>query len=365
MVTKKNKPVVPKAIPITILTGFLGAGKTSVLNHILHAEHGMRIAVLVNDFGALNIDAELIVGVEGESIKLSNGCICCTIRDDLMVETLNLLTQSQPPEYIIIETSGVSDPVAVAMTFREMEFIKAIELDSILTVIDAEQFEDVANDYQGLAIDQIGAADIIILNKVDLVDSAYIEHLKTNVIRRIAKQARIIEANFGKVPLELVIGVGQYDPQKLADKPRKDIHVHEQQDDGSHTHDHAHHHDDHDHTLVFDSWSWQGTQPLSFDRLSHALKNLPRSIYRAKGIIQLAETPHKRLIAQVAGKRITMYGADEGWGQQTPKSNLVFIGEQGGIDTDILQVVFDQCQVTDINATPFTLPELIEEKRES
>lgn len=360
--TRKNDPILPKAVPITILTGFLGAGKTSVLNHILHADHGLRIAVLVNDFGAVNIDAELIVGVEGESVKLSNGCICCTIRDDLMVETLNLLTQSEPPEYIIIETSGVSDPIAVAMTFREMEFTGAVELDSILTVIDADQFEDVANGYQGLATDQIFAADIIILNKVDLVRPEYLDYLKSDVIRGIAKQARIIETNFGKVPLELVLGVGKYDPQRLANKPHKDVHVHEQQDTDSHEHHHSHHHDDH--TLVFDSWSWHGTQPLSFDQLRHALKNLPRSIYRAKGIIQLAEMPEKRLVAQVVGKRITMYGAEEDWGNQTPHSDLVFIGEQGGIDTDILQVVLDQCQVKEAATAHTTIQGRIEDERQ-
>ena len=99
---------------MTILSGFLGAGKTTLLNHILHGNHGLKIAALVNDFGAINIDAQLVVGVEGETVNLSNGCICCTIRGDLLKETLKLLRREDPPEYIIIETSGVSDPIAVA-----------------------------------------------------------------------------------------------------------------------------------------------------------------------------------------------------------------------------------------------------------
>ncbi|NJO00189.1 MAG: GTP-binding protein [Anaerolineales bacterium] len=130
-----------QVIPLTIIGGFLGAGKTTLLNHILHSDHGLRVAVLVNDFGAINIDTQLIVGVEGETISLSNGCICCSIRDDLMEATLQLLERPDPPEYIIVETSGVSNPGAVKLTFMfSSELISRVRVDSIVTVIDAEQF---------------------------------------------------------------------------------------------------------------------------------------------------------------------------------------------------------------------------------
>jgi len=125
-------------IPITILSGFLGAGKTSLLNHILHGDHGLRVGVLVNDFGEINIDAELIAGVSGNSVSLSNGCVCCSIRDDLVESTLQLVQGPDRPEYLILETSGVADPVSVSLTFVESELKSLIDVDSILTVVDAE-----------------------------------------------------------------------------------------------------------------------------------------------------------------------------------------------------------------------------------
>ena len=138
-------------IPITILSGFLGAGKTSLLNHILHGNHGLRVGVLVNDFGEINIDAELVAGVSGNSVSLSNGCVCCSIRDDLVESTLQLVQGPDRPEYLILETSGVADPVSVSLTFVESELKSLIDVDSILTVVDAENIRNLDNEYEELA----------------------------------------------------------------------------------------------------------------------------------------------------------------------------------------------------------------------
>ena len=224
-------------IPVTILTGFLGAGKTTLLNRILHTDHGLKIAVLVNDFGKVNIDAQLVVGVEGESmINLSNGCICCTIRDDLLLAAEQLIARPDPPEYIVVEPSGVSDPVAVAQTFALLR--PHVQVDSIIAVIDCEQLPNLKGRNQLLALEQIGVADIILLNKVDLADPEVVTGMQT-WIRRINANARFLETIACNAPLELLLGVGNFTPDRLVNRTALDIHVHPEGE----THDHEHHHD--------------------------------------------------------------------------------------------------------------------------
>ena len=182
-------------VPVTIISGFLGAGKTSLLNHILNADHGLRVAVLVNDFGEINIDAELVSGVSGEStINLSNGCICCSIRDDLLEATVQLIQDPNPPEYIVVETSGVSDPEAVSLTFMAVELQSRTRVDSVLTVVDAEQIYQVNEKHRRLAVDQIAMADIVVLNKLDLVNDEKREEL-AEFVTDLVPRARILEAD--------------------------------------------------------------------------------------------------------------------------------------------------------------------------
>jgi G3E family GTPase len=339
-----TKPQFP--IPLTILTGFLGAGKTTLLNHILHGEHGLKIAVLVNDFGAVNIDTQLVVGVEGETVSLSNGCICCTIRDDLLVAVIDLLKRPEPPEYILIETSGVSDPASVVLTFAMPEVARAIRVDSIVTVIDAEQLCTLDDEYSQLAYAQIAVADIIVLNKVDITPPDMLAQLKED-IGKFIPSARIYETSFAKVPLELLLGVGQYDPVRVHQRTAKDVHVHGVDEASDHEHDHDYHHDDHDHdhdhSLVFSTWSWSSDAPLALSKVRDFLEMLPKTIYRAKGFLWIAEFAAKRAVVQLVGRRASLR-LGEAWAEGEARRNqLVFIASHGGIDAEALRNALEAC----------------------
>ncbi len=315
-------------IPVSLLAGFLGAGKTTLLNRILNEHHGLRIGVLVNDFGAISIDAQLITNIEGETISLANGCVCCTIRDDLVNAILQLITTDTPPDYIVTEISGVSDPESAAMALAMSTKIAAkIALDSIITVVDAEQVLELDNINEKLAIDQIEVADIIVINKTDLVSVERLQQVRL-WLENAAPQARMIEATYGQVPMELIFGVAEvlsvsWNKTKL--NPR---------------HKHT------DHGDIFSSYTWTADQPLAFQTIYHAFKTLPLSIFRAKGILQLREVDDKRVVLQMVGKRVTLTKGSP-WGDTKPVSQIVVIGSRGIINEQELSDLFDSCIATD------------------
>jgi G3E family GTPase len=312
----------PATIPVTLIAGFLGAGKTTLLNHILSGDHGVRAAVLVNDFGAINLDAQLIVGVEGDTVNLANGCICCTIRDDLVGACLGLLQRPERPEHLFVELSGVSDPIPVLNTFLETQLVHAFSFSSILSVVDAEQLPGLEGEMSRLARGQIGVADVVVLNKTDLVSEDELARVK-QLVQLVTPGSRIIEAVQGRVPLELVFA-GSGDPTH----PRR--------------REEAWQGEEHSHDQTFATWSWTSTRPLSLPKLRSALEQLPETVYRCKGIVHLEEIPVARYILQMVGKRY--YLEESGlWGDELPRSEIVLIGGRDGIDAEKLQSAFDAC----------------------
>ncbi len=350
-------------IPVTVLTGYLGAGKTTLLNRILSEPHGKKYAVIINEFGEAGIDNDLVVGADEEVFEMNNGCLCCTVRGDLIRVIGGLMKRARNFDGILIETTGMADPGPVAQTFfADADIAARTKLDSIVTVVDARHLPLRLKDARE-AEEQIAFADVILLNKTDLVSAEELQRVEA-AIRGINRFAKIIRTERCQAPLDQVLGLGSFDVNEILKRepdfldPHHHNHGHDHHHDHDHEHgdacgtdcdhhdhhDHDHSHHDHEHDSTISSLSLIADKPLDGVKFEHWIgeirANKGQDLLRYKGILDIRGSDQKLAVQGVhmmmEGTNLAAWKPDE-----KRRSRLVFIGRH--LDEKDLREGFAAC----------------------
>lgn len=340
-------------IPATVVTGFLGAGKTTLIRHMLDNANGKRIALIINEFGDLGVDGDILKGCgdetcsEDDIMELSNGCICCTVAEDFVPTLEKLLDRDTPPDHIVIETSGLALPQPLVRAFQWPDISTRVTVDGVVTVVDGKAVSDgvfAANlaaieaqrkaddnlDHETplseLFADQVACADMIVVNKTDLLDGTEAEALTAKLTDEARAGVHVVKTSMGALPVKVLLGQGA--EAELNMTGRDEAHHHHHHHDDHDDHDHHHHHHDHDHD-DFESFVVERgeiTDPTAFaEQVAEVIRG--HDILRLKGFAAVEGKP-MRLTLQAVGPRVDTY-FDQPFGTAPRQTRLVVIGQTG------------------------------------